>query len=137
MAKVAGGLTILFAILIIIVGGGVGAGIYFLVDRYLGRTWADVGFALYVSFFVGWGAFDIICPKKKRGVAASRITAVVALLAYSSGLMASSLKYLTPPSLQFSLNRFLLEGVLVGAITMGIIYGIAQAIHWAIKGKWM
>jgi hypothetical protein len=99
--------------------------------------WVNVGFALFFSFLMGWGAFDIICPKKKRGQLANRITVVIALLAYSSTLMASSLRYLTPPFQQFSFNRFLLEGVLVGAITMGIIYGIAQAIHWAIKGKWM
>ena len=90
-----------------------------------------VGFALLVSFLVGWAAFDIICPKKKRGVAANRITAIVALLAYSSTVLAAL--FMSYP--EFSMNLFLLEGVLVGVITMGIIYGIAQLIHWAIKGK--
>jgi hypothetical protein len=138
MAKVAGWLTNLFWILISLV---VGVGIALLLEKYLGRTWAhvvvDVVFALCISLFVGWGAFYIICPKKKRGQLANRITVVISLLAYSLGLMASSLKYLTSPFPQFSFNRFLLEGVLVGIITMSIIYGIAQAIHWAIKGKWM
>jgi len=92
-----------------------------------------VGLALLISFGVGWVAFDIICPKKKRGVAANRITAVVALLAYSSTVLAAL--FMRYP--EFSMNLFLLEGLLVGVITMGIIYGIAQVIHWAIKGKRM
>ena len=90
-----------------------------------------VGLALIFSFLVGWAAFDIICPKNKRGVAANRITAVVALLAYSSTVLVALFMHYP----EFNMNLFLLEGVLVGVITMGIIYGIAQVIHWAIKGK--
>lgn len=102
--------------------------------------WENIGIAIFASCFVGGGAFYIICPYYKRGVAANRITVVVALLAYLSCLAASSLKYFTTPTVTFSfhdLNLFLLEGVLIGAITMGIIYGIAQVIHWAIKGEFM
>lgn len=95
--------------------------------------WDNPVLGLGISFLVGSIAFSIICPKKKRGELANRITAVAALLAYLSCVL---------PSLiiawhEFSLKLFLLEGVLVGTITMAIIYGIAQAIHWAIKGKSM
>ena len=93
----------------------------------------DVAWVLIISFLVGSIAFSIICPKKKRGQLANRITAVIALLAYLSCVL-SSLIMARP---EFSLKLFLLEGVLVGTITMGIIYGIAEAIHWAITGKSM
>ena len=96
-------------------------------------NWVDFGIGLLMAFLVGAVAFNnIICPKKKRREAANRITAVVALLAYSLTVLAA---LFIPQRPEFSLNLFLLEGVLVGAITMGIIYGIAQAIHWAIRGK--
>ena len=97
------------------------------------NPWVDIGFALFISFCAGVVAFEIVCPKKKRGVAANRITAIVALLAYSLTVLAA----LFMPRPEFSMKLFLLEGVLVGVITMGIIYGIAQAIHWAIRGKLM
>ena len=95
--------------------------------------WGNVICGVGISFFVGRGAFDIICPKKKRGELANRITAVVALLAYSLTVLAALLM----PRPEFSMKLFLLEGVLVGIITMGIVYGIAQSIHWAIKGRRM
>ncbi len=98
------------------------------------QTWVDIGFGLLIAFCVGGAvAGEIICPKKKRGQLANRITVVVALLAYLLTVLAA----IFMPRPEFSLKLFLLEGVLVGAITMGIIYGIAQVIHWAIKGKWM
>jgi len=88
---------------------------------------------LIISFLVGAGAFSIICPKRKRGQLANRITAVIALLAYSSFVLVA----IFMPRPEFSLKLFLLEGVLLGVIAMGIIYGIAEAIHWAITGKSM
>lgn len=122
-------------ILFLGIGVGVGFGVYSLMEHYLG-TWAattlaNVGFGLYISFIVGVVAFQIICPKKKRGQLANRITVVIALLAFSSCVLAA----IFMPRPEFSLKLFLLEGVLVGVITMGIIYGIAQVIHWAIRGK--
>lgn len=115
------------------VSAGVGWGVAFLIEHYLGKMWVDVGLGLYISFLVGAVAFVIICPKTKRGQLANRITVVIALLAYLLTVLAA----IFMPRPEFSLKLFLLEGVLVGIITMGIIYGIAQAIHWAIKGKWM
>lgn len=93
----------------------------------------DVVWVLLISYLVGAAAFSIICPKKKRGQLANRITAVIALLAYSLIVLVA----IFMPRHEFSLKLFLLEGVLVGTITMGIIYGIAEAIHWAITGKSM
>ena len=98
-----------------------------------GKMWNSVIVGLVISFLVGRIAFGIICPKKKRGQLANRITVVVAMLAYSSCVLAS----LIMSRSEFSLKLFLLEGVLVGTITMGITYGIAEAIHWAIKGESM
>jgi hypothetical protein len=95
--------------------------------------WNNVGIPLIISLFVGYVAFNIICPKKKRGAIANRITVVIALLAYSLTVLAA----IFMPRHEFSLKLFLLEGVLVGTITMGIIYGIAETIHWAITGKSM
>ncbi len=117
----------------VIVSLGVGAGVGFLIGHYLGKMWLDVGLGLYISFLVGALAFVIICPKTRRGQLANRITVVISLLAYSITVLAA----IFMPRPEFSLKLFLLEGVLVGAITMGIIYGIAQVIHWAIKGKCM
>ena len=93
----------------------------------------DVAWVFLISFLVGSIAFNIICPKKKRGQRANRITAIIALLAYSVTILAA----IFMPRPEFSLKLFLIEGVLVGTITMGIIYGIAEAIHWAITGKSM
>ncbi|MFC2022709.1 hypothetical protein ACFLTL_00910 [Chloroflexota bacterium] len=103
------------------------------IEYHWGQTVIDFGLGLLISFVVGWVAFDIICPKKKRDRAANRITVVLALMAYSICMLTAF--FTSPP--KFSLGQFLLEGVLVGAIIMGIIYGIAQAIHWAIRGKLM
>ncbi len=96
-------------------------------------TVIDVVFALFISFWIGLAAFDLICPKDKRQVAVNRITAIIVVLAYSSVVMSA----LFVPWPKFSLTLFLLQGELVGVISMGIIYGIAQIIHWAVKGKWM
>ena len=95
--------------------------------------WDNVGVGLLISVIVGYAAFNIICPKKKRGAIANRITVVVALLAFSSCVLVTIFMSRS----EFGLKLFLLEGVLVGTITMGIIYGIAEAIHWAITGKSM
>lgn len=95
--------------------------------------WDNVVIGLIISFIVGYVAFNIICPKKKRGAIANRITVVIALLAYSLTVLAAIFMV----SHEFSLKVFLLEGVLVGTITMGIIYGIAEIIHWATTGKSM
>jgi len=115
-------------IIILCIVGGVSV----LIEN-IPETLKAIGWGLFISSVVGYIAFNIICPKKKRGVIANRITAVVALLAY----LASVLAAIFMPSREFSLKLFLLEGVLVGVITMSIIYGVAEAIHWAIKGKSM
>ena len=106
-------------------------GVSILIEN-IPETVKAIGWGLFISCVVGYIAFQVICPKKKRGQLANRITVVVALLAFSSSVLASLIFHS-----EFSLKMFLLEGVLVGTITMGIIYGIAQAIHWAIRGKWM
>lgn len=95
--------------------------------------WDNVVIGLLISIIVGYVAFNIICPKKKRKAIANRITVVIALLAFSSCVLATIFMSRS----EFSLKLFLLEGVLVGTITMGIIYGIAETIHWAITGKSM
>ena len=95
--------------------------------------WDNVLIGLIISVFAGWGLVIEICPKKKRGELANRITAIVALFFYSITVLIA----IFMPDHEFSLKQFLLEGILVGGITAFIIYGIAQAIHWAIKGKWM
>jgi len=96
-------------------------------------VWDNIVIGLIISFLVGYVVFNIICPKKKRGQPANRITAVISLLAYSSFVLVA----IFMPRPEFSLKLFLFEGVLLGVIAMGIIYGIAEAIHWAIKGKSM
>ena len=95
--------------------------------------WDNIVIGLIISSLVGTGAFHIICPKKKRGQLANRITAVIALLAYSSFVLVA----IFMPRPEFNLRLFLFEGVLLGVIAMGIIYGITEAIHWAITGKSM
>lgn len=111
---------------------GIASGIIFLGERY--PTLVNELLALYISFLVGWAAFEwVICPKKKRGQPANRITAVVALLTYLLIVLAA----IFVPGTKFNLNLFWTQGLLVGAITMGIIYAIAQFFHWATKGKWM
>lgn len=119
--------TWVVGIIILCIAGGVS-----ILIENIPETLKAIGWGLFISCVVGYIAFHVICPKKKRGQLANRITAVVALLAYSSCVLASLIFH---P--EFSLKMLLLEGVLVGTITMGIIYGIAEAIHWAIKGESM
>jgi hypothetical protein len=140
MAKVEGWQhSLLWILIILVIAGVVIAGIfYFFRDILPGmRPLIDFGFAIFFTFCVGFIALVIICPDTKRGQLSNRITVVVALLAYSSCIIPALFKYVVVPVGQFNGKLFLIEGVLVGAIIMGIIYAIAQVIHWAIKGKLM
>ncbi|MDP2718404.1 MAG: hypothetical protein Q8P44_01015 [Dehalococcoidia bacterium] len=108
------------------------AGVDFLISPYINitQTMIDIGFGLLISVIVGVVGFNVICPLSKNTTMVNRFTVVIALFVYSVAVLAAIFMLLH----EFSLKLFLLKGVLVGVIAMGIIYGIAQLIHWAIKG---
>ncbi len=92
---------------------------------------------LWVCFAICYWGFGVICPKHKRGQAANRFTAVVALLVFiasaANGFYFSS----QTPFPTFNYLEFLSGGLLVGTVAMWAVYGIAQLIHWVAKGKAM
>lgn len=98
--------------------------------------WINIGLELFMSIFIGYGAFSLICPKKKREYIANRITMVVALVAFTIIVVAS---LWTSSKIQHNLQlmSFLLGGLLTGIVAIAVIYGIAQLIHWLAKGKAM
>ncbi len=96
----------------------------------------DFLWGILIAIGAGWFGINILMPKPNLASRAQRLTIIAVILAYVLFVLAALINHLDTPS-GFSLTRFLIEGVLLGAIAGLITYGIAQLIHWAIAGNTM
>ena len=91
---------------------------------------------ILIAMGAGWYGINILMPKPNLKSAAQRLTIIAVVFAYGVFVLTAFWSNLNRP-FGFSLTRFLIEGVLLGAIAGLVTYGLAQLIHWAVKGQTM
>lgn len=77
---------------------------------------------------------DTKAKSPSKSTITERLTLVIALI-FFIGAIIRNLYYQATSG--FNFVNFLLEGIGGGLFSIVVVLGIAQVIHWVVKGKWM